>query len=240
MAISIVESTADGSSTSATSVSITMPTTKSGRLLVVIACGDGGVPSSVSWPAGWDEVVDDTEGDGTDNGVYIGERILDGTEGSSISVTFGSSVPAAWAWYRMTDTSATEATEHNTGVFGFGDAPNPGSLSPSHGSQEYMWVAPCGTDLNSISIDGTPTGFGSDEGWDWIDNGFSAANAVLITAELDTASSKDPSAWSLDFTEYSGVFTLAVPPSSVGGVSALASYRAINRGIMRGAMRGAT
>lgn len=235
MAISHSESSGGVVGTATTSWSVTMPTTKSGCLVILLSVD--GPPSSVSWPAGWDVIIDDTDGDLSGHGLYVAARNLDNTEGSSITVTMGSSQNGTWCWQRWADTGSSADIEFSDPLdSGTDTSPDPPNLTPSGGSQEYAWIAFCGSDNSNADITGDPTSYSTGEVHrDWIDNGFSAIAHSKMVGRILTASSENPSAFTQSFTFQHGAGTLAVPSPSAAG---LPSFRAMVRGMWRAEARG--
>jgi hypothetical protein len=216
MSVSVVETDNDGGSGS--SITVAMPSTLSGRLVVAVATN--GPPSSVTWPAGWSVVVDDTDGDGSTSGMYVAWRDLNGTEGSSITVTLGDSQTYAWVWTRYSGHDAGAPDVSSVYDSGAANAvPDPPSLTPAGGSDEYMWVAVGATDSSDYNfIAGYPTNYSLGQIEAGFDTVGAAAPSVAMASRLLTAASEDPGAFSMDTdNDQSLAVTLALAPDAGTG-----------------------
>lgn len=231
MSIAVAETNEGGDSNTGTSVSITMPSTKVGRLVICIATN--GPPSSVTWPGGWDVLIDDTDGDGTTSGFYAAERELDGTEGSSITVTLGSAQNFSWVWTRYTGHGSAAALVA-TVAEGDSATPDPPNLDASL-SKEYMWIASMGYDNGTTSVDTFPSNYSLGQvSHDWSEEGFSTTPGVGMASRLLTASAENPGTFGIDAADQWLANTFALSPPS----AAVSQFRGANRGIARGVMRG--
>lgn len=234
MAVAVVETGDGGDSSAGTTATISLPSTLSGRLVIVLATN--GPPSSVTWPGGWTVLIDDTDGDGSTSGLYAAERELTGTEGTSIDVSLGSSQNWSYVWTRYTG-NASAGAEAGTVATGDSATPDAPSLTPSGGSDEYMWIAAMGMDNGTTEITGYPTNYSLGQiKHDWADEGFSSAPGAGMASRLLTAASENPGTFAIDAADQWLANTFALAPPSA--FTALPGFHGANRGIMRGAARG--
>lgn len=128
-------------------------------------------------------------------GTWVLYRICDGSEGSSVTITYAAGGGlAARAWRIRGFTGAPE--------FGIAASKNPPSLSPSWGAKDTLWIA-------ALGLSGTYSGFPSG----YTQTG-SVTNLGWAERELNAAS-EDPSA----FTSSSGAFIESVTIAVQGIVS---------------------
>lgn len=146
-----------------------------GDLLIVEFSCDGS--AIVTFPAGFTKFFD---ADSSFNVLAAAFRQADGTEGATITVISSISEKSAHAAYRITghEDPATQPPEVSVAAFGSDALPDPGSLAPTGGTKDYLWIACHGHDgdktvtafpanyLNGISAQGstaTSVGIGSAE-----------------------------------------------------------------------------
>lgn len=148
----VVEATATGNSNGAvTDHVIPLPAgSQSGDLIVIwhVAAASG---PTWTWPSGWSNQISNT------NTIRMQMRykVLDGSEGSSITITASSAVRGAWIVYRISG-----ATTGTTGTVASGTSavPDPGSTNPI-GVKYYLFLTCCAyADGTTTSSDG-PTDF---------------------------------------------------------------------------------
>ena len=217
MAFPQVASTTTGYDTAnQTSHPVVLPATiNSGDLLIIIfGCDDD---ETVTWPnegTDWIQLIDKND-PGTGPTLSAAYREADGTEGgTTVYPATGSGEKGAWVVYRITgaEDPDTEAPESSSGQDGSGTGPNPDSLSPSGGSDDYLWIA-CGVnDDGTKTLSAYPTGY-TDNQQDVSDG--SAGGCRLYTATKEEAdSSDDPAAFTISASENWVACTLAVPPAA--------------------------
>lgn len=134
-------------------------------------------------------------------------RIADGGEGSTASVGLDGSQGLAAVTMRITGGDTPEAATPGAGNSG---SINPPAITPSGGSQEYLWLASCGF-RSSGAINTTPTGYTSVA---LADDGGSIRTYVY--EKTSTASSEDPGDFDFDTNNAWSTWTIAVPPAAAG------------------------
>jgi hypothetical protein len=182
--------------------------------------------TTVSFPAGWTELVTRTATTGQGVVFY---KIATPTEAgaASISVSTGSvDARAAYTVYRIqkdTYAGVPEASFMNVTTMVSGANPNPPSLTPSWGSAKNLWIAGAagtraGTTPNTSTF--VPSGFGSGT------YEFDASNSTTSSASVSTAtqnfegSSLDPDNFTLTTTVHRA-FTIAIQGKPSGAIATI-------------------
>ena len=178
---------------------------------------DNASAPQVSWPGGWTEIKDVADGNTTITAA-VAYRVADGGEGASITVTTTNSAQSAHVSYLISNhDSSVNPPEISTGASGDSQSQNPDSLSPSGGSDDYLWIASTFCDGSGStgpwSINSYPANYSN--GQESLSGG--ATNGITVgTAEREnTTDSEDPGAFSVG--DAGGkewiAFTLAVYPA---------------------------
>lgn len=182
-----------------------------GRVVVVCVSADG--TPTFTFPAGWTELTDSQS---TLVSLGVAYREIDGTEGfdgsgDTISVSTSNAEPTTHITYLIENADST-AIEISSFVAGNSASPDPGTVSPSSGYDNYLNIAVVAHDVGSTSVTGYPSGY--------IDNkqisaggtgGCGIGGAVLI----QVASSEDPSAFTLDASRNWVAMTISVRSQEV-------------------------
>jgi len=206
----VAETSSGGDSSAGETATVTMPSTKSGKLLVVMSAnGDG---TTFTWPNGWTEIE---YGDSNTSAGSLAYRDLNDTEGASIDVTLSSSQNWSWTWTRVTG-GASGAPDSDVAVQATAATQNPPSLTPAGGQTDYLWIAAMARDNGSIVVDGYPTNYtlGQDQ-YDYDDASANVPATAMASRQLN-ASVEDPGAFGVN-TDEGVAFTVAVGAASAGG-----------------------
>src|SRR3989304_2391920 len=200
MAFPVATTATTNGSTATTSAVVNLPgSIVTGQtLLVLIRCALGGTHT---FPAGWTEVFEDGS-DGSDDTTSLAWRRADGTEGASITVTLGTSSKfSAISWLvagaRNPELSPPEISNITTGN---STNPNPGSLTPSGGAQDYLWFWMGGWEGTQTSPpSGNPTNYTSNVvGADTGSTGGVSTNCRVASASRQlNAATEDPGSWAI-------------------------------------------
>lgn len=224
-----------GTSASATPV-INLPATVSAGdlLLVQFRSADAG---AVGWPGGagvWNELVDTTDGSTPDQ-VAIAWKKADGTEdGTTITLSSANAKFAATAW-AIQDAADPTITPPaiNTVVSALAD-PDSGSITPSGGSQEYLFGS-----LYSMAGEQGLTTYPTNYtlGQLFATSGTAGIAATNVTAggawRQLIASSEDPGAWDLTSVSDGCAYTVAIyPVAAVGTLENYHQFSSVSAGIM--------
>jgi hypothetical protein len=179
-----------------------------GDLLIAFVTCD--VTSTMTYPGGW-PTLKEADAFNSQAKIKAAYRICDGTEGASITVTFGTSQPMAARVLRITGWHGTTPPEASTGT-DMGAAsinPDPDNLTPSWGAADTLWLPALCHDSNG----GIPTSYPASytNGEDITNsttNGFSVCRREL------NATSEDPAAYTITNSQECFVFTVGVRPSA--------------------------
>ena len=187
-------------STATTSAVVSLPgSIVAGQtLLVLIRCSLGGTHT---FPAGWTEISQDSS-DGSDDTTSLAWRRADGAEGASITVTLGTSSKfSAISWLvagaRNPELSPPEISNITTGN---NTNPNPGSLTPSGGAQDYLWFWMGGWEGTQTSPpSGNPTNYTSNVvGAETGSVGGVSTNCRVASATRQfNVATEDPGSWTI-------------------------------------------
>jgi len=209
LAFPVCAETDAGAGDGTADIVVTMPSTKEGKLIVGVAHGTTG--TTFSWPGGWTEMDDRDTGSSGASWAY---RDLNGTEGSSITVTASASGVTAWIWARVTGGASGDPDWNYTVIAGTGPPDSP-SLTPAGGSDDYLWLSLiCGDSSATRSFTGAPDYYTNYEKWDYIEAG-GATCIMAVSSRPLTASVENPGAYSV--SEYEDVlcYTIAVAPGGL-------------------------
>lgn len=238
MAIPVIEGTQDSNnSSSSTSLTVTLPSNLQIDEGVVVRVSRDGGTGTVTWPTGWSELYDAIDDDGFAAGAAA-YRKIDGTEGSSITVTSSTSDPFAARASRYSgvdfatdppqaaiDTAGGNTTSH--------DPPN---LSITGGPLDTSVIATAHIDTVNAGVTGYPTGF--------INTGnliSGATGSQCILAYADKAetgiSSTNPGAFNTTNTRRAVNSTIAVVDPGGGGGPTLKVGSGLTRGLKLNKMR---
>ncbi len=197
-----VATTNSGTDASRTSHTVNLPSgILSGHLLIVIFTEIGN--STITFPAGWTSLFTQT-GQGSTPTLTARYRVADGTEGSTITVSTGSSVATSHISYRITGYSGTP--EVGSATVGGDSSPDPASLSASWGYWNNLWLAIEGAS-GAVSLSSYPSGFGS---------GLNAGGGTCLTASArlnSTEAAVDSGAFTNSTPSYWVANTIVIKPA---------------------------
>jgi hypothetical protein len=138
------------------------------------------------------------------------ERQAGASEGTTITVTTGTSVESGHRSLRITGQHTTNLSEGVAINNGSTTTPDPPSLSPSWGADENLWLALLGVDSFNATVSAFPTNYG---------NTFSENGGRLVgSAErILNAATEDPGAYTINAATQSRTMTVAFRPAAGGG-----------------------
>lgn len=201
-----------------TTHTITMPSgITSGDLLIVFMAVDGSA-GGVTPPTGWTEIS--LSGSNSSVDEFFFWREADGTEGSTEDFTSGNSQKSGSIAFRISgaedpDTTPPEVTTNSSS--GNGSAADPPSLSPSGGSDDYLWIALVGAS-HQASPTAAPTNYSNLQ----TANSGGGGGAMAASAERTlTASSEDPGAFGSTALTSWDAYTVAIYPSAGGSAQTI-------------------
>lgn len=127
----------NSTNTAGTSHTINLPTRVGGHLLIIIL-DKGSTSATINAHASLTELLDEASA----NGLYIAYRWLDGTEGSSLTLTSSASTRTASMAYRISgaENPSVQAPQIGTTGTGTSATPDPPSITPAS-AKDYLFIA---------------------------------------------------------------------------------------------------
>lgn len=195
-----------------TTHTISYPSTVNAGDLLVCVAGFDGVPGGITWPSGWNELIDLDSNVGL--GVAWREAVGD-EDGSTFDVTVTTGQSGAHIIYRITgaedpDTQAPEVTSFQDSGF----THNPPANTPTGGSKEYLWIAvSCMNNAEGASFTIFPSGYGNTGTVDTVGTG-SGNVAIAYCDRTNEAASEDPGTFTTDISVNGQNITIAIHPGA--------------------------
>jgi len=210
----------------ATSHTVDLPASISSGDLLIGFFSVNADPGAIVWPMGWSEILQLDDGQVS---LSVAYRDADGGEGASIEVTTTNSEKSAHQMYRITgaEDPATQAPEIDAGTTGASTTPDPGSLTPTGGAEDFLWFAVTANDGRK-TVTAFPTNYTDGVG-NVNDNDGGVALGVA-RRELN-ASSEDPGTFTISGSDQWAAATVAVHPAAAAGVKPIATIFTIAEGI---------
>lgn len=212
-AVAATNTTLGTAATASAAVNLPASIVAGNMLIVLHRSADG--TASHGYPAGWNVLFNDNS-DASDDRISCAWRIADGTEGATITVTQTSSKFASLSW-RITG-ATNRAPEFATLVTGSSTIPDPGAVTPTGGSKDYLFLWIGGWEGEQTSPPASnPTNYASNI--IGADSGVAAAattNCRVASAsrQLTTAGPEDPGSWTISVTDDWTATVLAIHPTS--------------------------
>lgn len=188
-----------------TSHTVLLPGSIQAGDLLIAMFGTDGTPT-VTFPGGWTTIFSQSNGF---NKLVVAYRFADGSEGGSISVTTSSSEGSAHTVYQVRNHDSGNPPEVAAVSDGSSTNPNPGSLSPSGGAKDYLWLAVQANDDGTRSVSSYPSSYSGGRNDRWSQGqgvGVGSAHRSL------NAASEDPGTFTLSGSTSWLATTLAVFP----------------------------
>jgi hypothetical protein len=208
VAFPAIQTTNVYNATSGTSHAINLPASiASGDLLLAfVTCN---AAPSLSFPAGWTQIFDTANG--TQMRLVGYYRDADGTEGSTVTVTLGTSQRCGAVTYRITGHDTGAPPQSGTAVAATTANPDPPSLTPTGGAKDYLWFEVVGIDNSANQLTAASTGYAN------IHESTATANNRVSTARRESnASTEDPGTCTITASTVIVVNTVAVHPAAGG------------------------
>lgn len=173
----------------------------------------GGTP-----PTGWTALVNGEVSDASNDATHVLWREADGAEGATVSVDLSANAKGTAIVVRVTgaEDPSTQAPEISTVAVGTGANGDSGSLTPTGGSKDYLWLVWIGLDGETQTFT-APTNYTEITEANSGTGGTPDTNVRSALAERAlTAASENPGAFtnSAPSTGWTA-FTVAVHPRSV-------------------------
>jgi hypothetical protein len=216
MAFPTIATTNNGNDTSGTSHTVNLPASiASGDLLIAIFASDGS--TAHTWPSGWDQAANNLIGTTTSTDVTLSakQRVADGSEGSTITVTTGASEWTAHITLRITGWHGTTAAEAGTAT-GSSATANPPSLNPTNWDvEDTLWVACACNDTGGTDNDDITAHPSSYTGIQIVTAGTNAGGVCLAASQRNNATAaEDPGTYTAPTTEAWVAGTIGVRPAA--------------------------
>lgn len=183
MAFPVVQATSSGANNAVNSHPVTLPSgIEAGDLLVVFFTTDSGY--TVDTPSGWTKAADTAS---ITRRLVIYTKTASGSDTLTIATTPGgaSTVDSAYTAYRIVTTNGIQVAITATGSGNVN--PNPPSLTPSGGSDTYLWIAAAASAGGGSGVTAYPTNYSANQEEDDTQD-FGIASAVYAHED----SSEDP------------------------------------------------
>jgi len=198
---------------------VNLPTGITAGQLLIMLVRSAGAQTVASAPTGWTALITNNVADATDDVTGIYYRWADGSEGSTVSVDWSAAAKGFAIVWRVTGAinpatqvpqvtaGATHTTTANTA--------NPGSISPTGGSKDYLFIAVMGQggELNSPTV--APTNYGN-----LVPGNSGTAGAVGTNctggggSRQVTTATEDPAVFTHPAADLGGIaFTIAIHPA---------------------------
>ena len=219
---SIVTTNTTNGTTASTTPVLNLPAgtvTAGNTLLVMVRLATGTLGT---WPAGWNEIFRDSS-DAADDTTAIAWKKADGTEsGTTITMGAGTSAKfAAISWnISGADDPTTRAPECAAAAVGTTADLDPGTVTPTGGSKDYLFLY-CGTcdgEPATWPPTGTPANYVTSIGASSGTAGVTTTNVRACAASRQTtASSENPGTWTMSSAPAQGwtATVVAVHPAIV-------------------------
>lgn len=201
----VTESTSASNSDSTSQV-VTLPASRvNGNLIVCALSTDGAVTHT--WPGTWNERLDVSR---TGVSATVGSRIIDGSEGSTVTVTSSASEKSTHHCWQLSGHDAAimpEALSANNN----GATANPPNLTPTGGAKDYLWLALAAMQPgNNVATD-FPDNY-TDTGQEDGDANTTQSPLAWGRRELNAAS-EDPNTFTMTSSNWIAV-TVAIHPGA--------------------------
>ncbi len=181
---------------------------------LVIVAGSSTIGMTLTWPAGYTQFADSNVGGGGSERLYAAYHNCDGSEGTTFTVT--PSV-AGRAIFRVLKISGDDGAEPSniTSDAGNDAAPNPLTLTPAGGSQDYLWIIGTVWDNSAtVTLSSCPTNYTTNCASDVSGTANAIHLGLGVSWRTATASSENPATFTLSATETWDTITIAVAPAS--------------------------
>jgi hypothetical protein len=197
----------------------------SGDLLLVIGVIDGS-GTTVTWPAGWNELDQVVFG----ACLTAGYRIATGGEASTISITSPSET-SIWRAFRLTGWHGTTPPEISAPVTISDEDSDPPSLTASWGAEDNWWLTFAGIDAPSYGIAVYPSGYTGE-----LMQGPAGGVGLASCYRESAAATENPAAfqWDTATNPSNQCYTLAVRPAAAPAGRATKNTRSNPLGVYVG------
>jgi len=203
--------TTDGT-TATTSPVVNLPATvNAGETLLVFFRTD--TVGAITFPGGWTELFDL----GTNQQTTAAWKLADGTEGgTTITLTTAGGKFAALSWSIAAADPSTTPPESSAGASGFDANPDPDTVTPTGGADDYLWLALMGIEGEQAMPPTYPTNYTENQIHANSGTAGAVSTNVRVAAAKRTnlnAASENPGVYTVNVTDDWRAFTFAVHPA---------------------------
>lgn len=190
------------STVAGTTHSLNLPASiAAGDILLAVVRAPGS--TTIAWPAGWTE-WEETFADASDDQTSIAWRVADGTEGATITITFGTSRILVGLCYRIT---GGVGITFSALAVGSGSQPNSPNLALTT-ARDVLWISIGGCD-DSETLTSGPASYSNATVQGSTATGASGCTVYGASRGLNAAS-ENPGAWTLGSTSIWAAWTVAI------------------------------
>ena len=209
--------------TAGTSHVISLPALNTNGNLVLILIDKGSTSGTFNALAGWNEILDENLG----NGIAILWRVVDGTEGATVTLTHSTSTRGAYIVYEISgaESPSVQPPELSTVATGTSTGPDPSTCTPTGGAKDYLWIAMFGCageeaddDTWCNSAPSTPSAFGTLVQKSCGTAGTNLGGIIASAHLASNAASMNPGAFNQDGSLAWRAYTIAVHPVTTATV----------------------
>lgn len=191
-----------------TTSAVTLPASIAAGDLIIGFVASDAAAGAMTWPSPWVKILDHA---GTGFVLSVGYLIASGGE-TTVAVTHTNERSNhIAARIKAAEWHGTTPPEVNAAVTGLSGTPNPGSLTPSWGALDTLWVAFFGCDDFSVPFPVTAWPTNYDNNQVSANTSTSAGDVAMASRGLNAASA-DPGSFTMTVSEDWSAFTLAVRP----------------------------
>ncbi len=186
---------------------------KGDRVVIVFAL-PGGTPQTISVDKSF------TDLSSHNNNLHVIYKDLDGTESGFVTVTIGVGAKACAIAWNIQGHNPAQAPELSSLATAISANPDPGSVTPTGGARDYLWLAAAAHDGEAADTDtqftAAPTNYINLIQKTTGTGGASNTNSILATAERQSnSSSEDPGTFTATQVLTYEAFTIAIHPVPV-------------------------
>jgi hypothetical protein len=188
-----------------------MPTCAAGKLLLIGVFIDTDANITGDW-TGWTQLANATNYSGTT--AQVEHRYKTSTGSDTLTLETDASVRISYIVRCISGQHATAAPEASVAVAATSTSQDPGSLTPSWGAANTLWIAYVGYDAagSTASVSAYPTNYDNNQ----VDAGDNATVGYAQATRNLNATSDDPAAFTLDASDAGLAGVIAIRPAATG------------------------
>jgi hypothetical protein len=195
-----------------TNITVTLPATITAGQLLVVTIGQNGA-GSYDWStaSGWAEIYDQSTTDGCH--LTVGYKVAVGDEDGTVITVTGTADRSQFIAYAISGHDSGQAPQASAEASGVAGPADPGSLTPTGGAKDYLWLAAACID-GTNNITGAPANYSNFLFVDDTSEGLAIARRELNAASEDPGAFADGGA----VAEWNAV-TIAVHPAAAAAAT---------------------